>query len=61
MGYLHTIKLYKNKLYTIYIVDYITNLNAAIFTFPSAIPGISTQHNNNNNIKNIKSKRFKKK
>jgi hypothetical protein len=43
----------------IYVVDYVSNINAAIYGLPSAIPGLPPGHNNNNN-KNTKVKPVKK-
>lgn len=45
----------------IYIVDYITNLNAAIFTFPSPIPGVSSTASKPMNLIKNKSKSKSKK
>lgn len=38
----------------IYVVDCITNFNASIFTFPSAIPGIASNSIKNKKVKKIK-------
>ena len=35
----------------IYVVDYISNINAILFGLPSAVPGLPTSQNPNNHIK----------
>jgi hypothetical protein len=46
----------------IYVVDHISNINSAVFSMPSAIPGLPSLQNKQPNIimKNIKGKRHYK-
>jgi len=45
----------------IYVVDYVSNINAAIYGLPSAIPGLhSAQNNNNTKVKPVKKIKNKK-
>jgi hypothetical protein len=46
----------------IYVVDCISNINSAVFSMPSAIPGLPSLQNKQPNIimKNIKGKRHYK-